>query len=341
MKDWLNWDEAYTQEEEQRLNTDKEKLCTYGIAPLDDPLIAIAKNELVVIGADSGQGKSELVLQIARHNAGRGRKVALFYLEGGHLEAMQRMKWKDICELYYKERLDGEYVDMDFREWMLNCSKERERLTRLSARVYAEQKEKYKDNLFFYPITEGFKIEDLLNSLVGFHKLKPAKYGEFEKEGMYDLDLIIIDHLQYFSLDRQESEITEITKITREVKKITDHCKIPVILVSHLRKKGKDRGLPDQEDFYGSSNIPKIATTAITIAPFSQEDNLACNIYPSFFRIVKSRIGIRSNYAILCNFNLNQREYEAAYKIYRLDGMGNLVMPELSPSQLPKWARKR
>ncbi len=335
MKDWLSYDEAYRLEDEARLNINFSKLCNYGIKVLDDPLLAISKNELIVIGADSGMGKSTLVLDIARYNAKKGKKVALFYLEGGHIEAIQRMKWSDICELYYKERAMDEFIDMDFRCWALNCGVD---ITTLSSRVYGEQKEFYKDNLFLYPISEGFKIEELLHSLLDFHKLTDTKFGEFKKEGIYDLDLIIIDHLQYFSLDREDNEITEITKIIREVKKITDHHNIPVILVSHLRKKGKDRGLPDQEDFYGSSNIPKIATTAITIAPYSQEDNLNKNIYPTFFRIVKSRIGIRPNYAMLCNYNLNMRGYEKEYKIFKLDGLGN-ILPELTQEQLPKWAK--
>ena len=333
-KDFLSYDEAFKQEDGLRLDIDFSKLCNYGIKALDDPLLAIAKNELVIIGADSGVGKSSLVLDIARHNAKSGKRVGLFYLEGGHIEAIQRMKWGDITNYYYNHKGEHEYKDLDFRKWALNCCKD---LTDLSSKVYEESKDKYKNNLFLYPISEEFKVEELLSSLVEFHKLSDKKFGEF-KEGFYDLDLIIIDHLQYFSLDQSDSEITEITRIIRECKKITDHYNIPVILVSHLRKKGKDRGLPDQEDFYGSSNIPKIATTAITIAPDTKEDDLANNIFPTYFRIVKSRIGLRNNYAIRCNYNLNLREYEKNYKIFRLDGAGN-ICPELKPEQLPKWAK--
>lgn len=340
MKDFLDFNSVYKEEEEIRLNTDFNKLCRYGIKALDDPLLAIARNELVVIGADSGTGKSSLALDIARHNVGKGKKIALFYLEGGHIEAMQRMKWQQISDLYYGTKYNHLFVDMDFRKWALNHPDNKEFLTKLSSEVYKEQSKLYQNNLFFYPISEGFKIEELLNSLVNFHKLVPAKFGEFEKEGIYDLDLIIIDHLQYFSLDQSDNEIAEITRIIRECKKITDHHNIPIILVSHLRKKGKDRGLPDQEDFYGSSNIPKISTTAITIAPYQQKDNLAQNIYPTFFRIVKSRVGIRPNYGILCNYNLSRREYEKEYQIYRLDGLGNIAPEPLGNEALPKWARR-
>ncbi len=338
-QDWKNWNTVYKDEEQSRIDIDSDKLCVYGIKPLDDALLGISKNELVVIGADSGVGKSELILDIARENAKNGKKVALFYLEGGHIEAMQRMKWKDICDIYYNERFKHEYIEMDFRKWALNKDVDK-KIHEISAEVYNKNKDIYKDNLFFYPVSLDFKIEELLSSIIDFHKLTESKLGPFKHEGIYDLDLIIIDHLQYFSLNQVDNEITEITRIIREVKKITDHKNIPVILVSHLRKKGRDRGLPDQEDFYGSSNIPKIASTAITIAPDTKEDNLSTNIFPTFFRVVKSRIGLRANYAMRCNFNLTRRKYDDFYQIFRLDGLGNVVDKPLNFEDLPKWAKK-
>jgi replicative DNA helicase len=331
--DWLTWEQAYREEEENRLNIDVKKLCHYGIPALDDPLMAIAKNELVVIGADTGTGKSELVLHIARHNAKNGKKVALFYLEGGHLEAIQRMKWRDICDLYFKQRQEHEFIEMDYRKWMFN-QLDKKRLTELSAQVYEKYKEKYQDNLYLFPVKNDFKIDNFLSALLDFHTLNFSKNGE----NKFHIDLVIIDHLQYFSLDKDENEISEITKILRQVKDITDWGNLPIILVSHLRKKGKDRGLPGVEDFYGSSNIPKIATTAITIAPDTKEDNLHENIFPTYFRIVKSRIGVRPNYAMLCNFDLTQRKYNDEYKMVKLDNMGN-ILPELTLNQLPKWKK--
>lgn len=337
--EWKDWSEAFKEEDEKRLNLDFTKLCTYGVNVLDEPLLAIAPNELVVIGADTGMGKSELVLHIARHNAKNGKKVALFYLEGGHLEAIQRMKWRDICEIYYQERNSyDEYIDMDYRKWMFN-KLDKTALTKLSAQVYDKYKDLYKNNLYLYPLEADFKIDNLLRALLDFHTLEYKKDNPFILDSKYNLDLIIIDHLQYFSLDKDDNEITEITKILRAVKDITDNSNIPVILVSHLRKKGKDRGLPDQEDFYGSSNIPKIATTAITIAPFYGEEKLEDNIFPSFIRVVKSRIGLRSNYAMLCNFDLTTRSYMDNYKLYKLDTFGNVITPEVSKINLPRWAK--
>src|SRR3990167_1683720 len=103
MNSFLSWEQGFKKESEERLNTDVSKLCTYGIKPLDDALFCINKKELVTIGADSGIGKTEIAIQIAAHNAKNGKKVALYHLEGGYREAMARMKWKDICQEFYKQ----------------------------------------------------------------------------------------------------------------------------------------------------------------------------------------------------------------------------------------------
>ena len=70
----------------------------------------------------------------------------------------------------------------------------------------------------------------------------------------------------------------------------------------------------------------------------AKNDSLSDNIFPTYFRVVKSRIGLRPNYAMLCNFNLTKRTYEDKYKIVKLDVMGN-ILPELAYNQLPKWAK--
>lgn len=342
---WMILSEAFKKETEIRKNTDVSKLCTYGIKPLDDALICMAKNELVVIGADSGAGKSELALSIARTNIKRGKRVALYYLEGGYEEAISRMKWRDITEEYYK-RYFQLGINMDYRRWALNIEKD-EVLERIESELWERYKTEYQNNLFFYSSREGMTIDDLTSSIVDFHKVVPAGEGKsgspFDTVDGMNLDLIIIDHLQYFSLTKSENEIFEITEILRAVKTLTDVYRVPVVLVSHLRKKARDRGLPGQEDFYGSSNIPKIATTAITIASAHtlRDDNLAKGVYPTYLRVVKSRIGVKPNYAFLVNFDLHKCCYAEDYEIHRLDNYGNVNAKPLGDHEQPEWKKKK
>lgn len=341
-KNWISLEEAFKKETNIRENIDISKLCTFGIKPLDDAFIRICKNDLIVIGADTGRGKSTMALQIAKTNVQKGKKVALYYLEGGYEDAIAQMKWQDIANDYYKNHsIKG--INMDYRDWKLNINKN-SLLQAIECKIWEEYKEKYKNNLFFYNSRRGLTVDDLINSLLDFYKLVPNDSpNPFETTGKMGLDLIIIDHLQYFSLTKPESEIFEITEILRTVRSITNVHNVPIVLISHLRKKSKDRGLPDQEDFYGSSNIPKVATVAITIASDIEDDSFSAGIYPTYIRIVKSRLGIRSNYAFAINFNLHKRAYEDIYKMYRIDNHGNIPDKDkpLTEDEKPKWARRQ
>lgn len=340
MTDFLSWQDAFKKEAEYRLDTDVSKLCSYGIKPLDDALICINKGELVVIGADSGVGKTEIAIQIASHNAKLGKKVALYHLEGGFREAISRMKWRDICQEYYLNHAD-KHLEMNYQKWVVNLDQPK-LLAELESKVWNEYNAKYGNNLFIHNANGDLTLTDFLVSLLDFHSLTTAAgapFGDVGRNVGYDLDLIVIDHLQYFSLDQAESEITEITNIIRKVKMITDKHQIPVALISHLRKKSKDRGLPDQQDFYGSSNIPKIANTAITITPQLNKEDFFNNIYPTWIRVVKSRVGVRSSIAILSDFDGRKKAYSDRYLVHKVNGDGHTSTEPLTDRELPRWAK--
>jgi len=81
------------------------------------------------------------------------------------------------------------------------------------------------------------------------------------------MDLIIIDHLHYIQLER-DNENKELGEIMRELKTMTDIIKKPVILVSHTKKPPVNQPdyIPTEYDLYGSSNVAKEATTIIMIS---------------------------------------------------------------------------
>lgn len=344
-ENWITLNDAFKDEAVKRADINIDDLCVYGIKPLDDSLVCIPKNELVVIGADSGVGKTELSLKIAQVNIKRGKKVAIYYLEGGYREALSRMKWRDIAQEYFKDYYKLG-LDMDYRKWSLNmfCKQADidnpyKILMELESKLWDKYKEEYKNNLMFYS-GAGLTLDSFIASLMEFH-IKEDTPNPFDNKISFDIDLIIIDHLQYFSLTKSENEIFEITEILKTVKNITEVFNIPIILISHLRKKSKDRGLPGQEDFYGSSNIPKIASTAITLAPSSDKDNLREGIYPTYIRVAKSRVGVKPNYAFLVDFYLDRREYSDIYDIVRLDNFGNVAENILHPEEKPKWTERK
>jgi hypothetical protein len=337
-----NFETAYKTESIYRHDIDFGKLCTYGIKPLDDALLAIAKNELIVIAAGSGYGKTELSLHISRINALKGKKVAHYNLEGGYREAIQRMKWREMVDIYF-QKYSKEGIELDYRAWVLN--KERNPIfLKLEAEVYNNLKDKLGDNLYLYDNPGGLNCKTFCESLVRLEGLSADLKLDSDLrrnfKGIVGLDLIVIDHLHYFSLDKDENEIAEITEILKSVKMITEEMQIPVILVAHLRKLQRGHGIPDKEDIYGTGNIHKIANTCIILAPDHDKDDPARGIYPTYMRIAKSRQGLRPNLLISADFDIHSRKYSDRYDLFKCGPLGDPHTEPMSEFEKPKWARK-
>lgn len=81
------------------------------------------------------------------------------------------------------------------------------------------------------------------------------------------VDLILIDHLHYFSRN-VENATTEIGILVREIKKIAVDYDIPILLVSHIRKKLKGESKandPDIDDLKDSAAIGQDADMVIML----------------------------------------------------------------------------
>jgi len=329
----LDFIEAWDKERTERLAIDPKNICSFGIRPIDEPMIGLLPNDLVVIGADSGIGKSEICLNMAVHNALQKKQVALYFIEGGDSAAMARMKWRMICDIYYSSIRNGS--ELDYRKWMMNLTEDPVLIDKIETEAFKYYAEKLSGYLHIYSFDRGFTIDDLNDSL-GYFIAKESFIKNPDQRFM-DLDLIIIDHLQYFTLTNPKFELTEITTILNRVKDITLFEKVPVVLVSHLRKKDKERGLPNQEDFFGTSNIPKIASQAITLSPHYTDDFQA-GVYPTFFRFVKSRTKIPANLAMMCDFDIRTHKYNDQYSIHKLNG-DFPVLESINPEKYPNWAK--
>lgn len=78
-----------------------------------------------------------------------------------------------------------------------------------------------------------------------------------------DVDLVIIDHLHYFSRDlKNVSE--DLGRITQEFKKNAKRYDIPVILISHIRKLAKDEDMSG-DSLRGSSLIAQDADIVLLV----------------------------------------------------------------------------
>lgn len=78
-----------------------------------------------------------------------------------------------------------------------------------------------------------------------------------------DVDLVVIDHLHYFTRELQ-NVAEDLGRITKEFKKNAIRYDIPIILISHIRKLGKDEELSG-DSLRGSSLIAQDADIVLMV----------------------------------------------------------------------------
>lgn len=245
MKNFKTFKEVALDTVQERRDRDISNICRYWINILDQYLWGIIENELVVIWAWSWIGKTELSWGIAMHNAMRGKKVALLSLE-----------W-DIWEIIYRyvQREINKKRKSDFIKWpeyRLNLKN----VNKAEDEIIEDIPQELEDNLMIFDksfIPDRKKLLELMRD-------------------MHDkVDLFVIDHLHY--LDYGSDERAGITDIVKWVKEMTEIMKVPVVLVSHLRRDHDKNGkMPTKSDLHGSSNIEKNANTVILLTPEDQND---------------------------------------------------------------------
>jgi replicative DNA helicase len=83
-----------------------------------------------------------------------------------------------------------------------------------------------------------------------------------------NVGLVVIDHLHYFS--RELEHLSEdLGRITKELKKNAIRHDVPIVLISHVRKKGNNEAkgkAPDIDDLRGSSYIAQDADIVLMVA---------------------------------------------------------------------------
>lgn len=302
-----------------KIKDKEEPLLKTGISCIDEPLRGLTKNTTMLIGAESGSGKTEVAIMIAENIARQGKKVVIFALESYNGEIEDRRKFSKM----YKEATKILGTPFYFKDWV--CGKYKALID------YEKTIKPDKDlegNLFirYRNDSEDYTIEKFESEI---QKLKSHK----------DIGLIVIDHLHYFYLNPDNSENTEMKMLMNKLRDMTMLNHIPIILIAHLRK--KDRGektlVPDYYEFHGSSDIFKIATDIITMAP-DFEVETKDNKYATFFRICKDRFGnMLRKYIFGCMYDAEFRRYSDTYKLYLLKKHGT-DKEFLNLKRHPSWA---
>ena len=155
------------------------------------------------------------------------------------------------------------------------------------------------------------------------------------------VDFIILDHVHYIDLagDNENKELTDLIHTIRQVALV---IKKPVIVVAHVRKTNAAMKIliPDIEDFHGSSNLSKICTKALMIAPAYDQEHKP-TLFPTYMRVCKFRKdGSRTRFVALLNFDIATNSYEKDFQLGTLDGSGSKFSLIDDESKLPYWAKK-
>jgi archaellum biogenesis ATPase FlaH len=242
----------------------------FGVDFLDDATRGIYSDDLILIGAPSGAGKTQLCCNIATHNLAEGKRVHYIALEAARFEIERRLKYPIVLKHYYADPRRPQLGRVMFPEWLLGR--------------YLDAMEPYED-------AAEKEFESLYKNLYLYYKQDRFGLAELIAAVSYaaaTTDLIMIDHVHYFDFD-DDNENRAIKEIAKTVRSLAIEQNKPIILVAHLRKRdrGNEELISGLEEFHGSSDLYKIATKVVTVAPGPVTEN---GTYETYFRIPKNRL---------------------------------------------------
>lgn len=293
----------------------------YGISYLDDVFRAILPTDTILLGAETGLGKTECALAIATANVRLGRRVAYFALEAEENELEMREKHRWLSRQLYLRKLAGSR-DLPFVDWYLgDCD------DLVSPELDAEADAWIAEHLAglrTYYRGRVFGAAELTSAIKAIHR---------------DVDMIVIDHLHYVDASEDLDENRALTETLKVIRELTLDVQKPMLVVAHLRKKDErlKHLIATLGDFHGTSNLTKIATQVITLA---RADIEAPKWYlaPTYMIALKDRRAGAVPLVALTMYDKRTRTYEETYSLGRLT-KGRTAWEQLKQLEAPGWAR--
>ena len=218
----------------------KDKNATSGIKTnymrLDFLINGLHKSDLMVIAARPGMGKTSFAMNIVENVALQGYTCAVFSLEMGKEQLVQRM----LCSVAGVSMENAIKGQMSKSEW-LKIEKARKLLN--GTKIFID------DSSMITP----------REALSKCRRLK-RKHG---------LDLVMVDYIQLMSPDKtknSDSRQNEITEISRNLKILAKESNVPVLAVSQLsRAMEKEKRRPQLSDLRESGAIEQDADMVMFI----------------------------------------------------------------------------
>lgn len=305
-------------------STRTDKVCQFGLECLDDGLVHIFQDDLILVGAPTGMGKTQLCTHFAMINAMNKKRVYYVALEAAENEIKDRILYTLYTKYFYADTHKAwPKAAVNYLNW--SVGKLRPEFDKYIVDVEAELQE-WPSNINIVSRTSHFDVTSL-ERLVNYAKMDQP-------------DLFIIDHAHYFDTDAA-NENRALKEITMACRDVTQLHGIPVILVAHLRKKQQnifDDPVPGINEFHGSSDLTKIATRVITLSQGAMRGTEV----DTYFRVAKDRRGSQlTKYITACKYSLEHQSYlRPNYVIgdFKYEkGAGN-VFTSCGNEDRPKWA---
>lgn len=182
-------------------------LISTGYKHLDGVIKGLKKGALVVVGAETGAGKSAFALNIARHVAFEQKKrVDFFSLEMNRDEVFERLI----------------ALDAGCKKADINSVSQLATHGRSYRRIFEENKGR-------------FIVQDSTELTV--NAVKSRVLGVNEESVDRELGLIVVDYIQLLSSGERSSNRTdEVGSITRKLKQIAGSLNVPIIALSQLNR---------------------------------------------------------------------------------------------------------
>lgn len=226
-----------------------------GLIDLDKKMLGLHNQELTIIGARPGVGKTTLALQIAEHIARKGKWTSIVSLEMSENQLIQKMIARISKVNGYKLR-SGNLEDNDFMNIAEVCND----LSKLNFHINS-------------------KCKTIQEIEVYARKLKNRN----------ELDLLVIDYLQLIkNSTRFGNREQEVADISRTLKLLSLELNIPIIGLCQLNRNAT-RNEPTLADLRESGSIEQDADNVIFL--YKEEGQEEASTPVVIAKIAKQRAG--------------------------------------------------